>query len=127
MRHARAMGNLSRRIGADAGRPAMPHQHFVDVDGVNRGALKGRARGDGPEFGGVEVLERAAEAANRRPGGAKDHDVVQGHRADNIKRLFKLAGFADPGSTPCPGFAPENMQSITYLCPLVPVFVPLVF
>ena len=51
------MSHLPRGIGTDAGRTAVPHQHFVHFGRSDSGAADGSFGGLSAEFGGVNVLK----------------------------------------------------------------------
>jgi hypothetical protein len=59
-------------------------QDFIDVIGRDARALERGARRDRAELGRVDVAQRAAVSADRRPGGAHDEDLCRGHIRPSI-------------------------------------------
>ena len=63
---------------------------FVDFVGGTPGPLERRARGDRAELGRMDVLERAAVAADRRARRTKNHDIARGHKSLSYQTIVQI-------------------------------------
>jgi hypothetical protein len=72
---ARVDLRLARRDLPLAGLEHLAHHHVVDLLWIDVRALERGGDGDATERGGLESREAAAQLANRRAGGAKDHGL----------------------------------------------------
>ncbi len=79
-RHAGAVGDLPRGVGAAAGLAGVAEDHLIDSRRLAAGPLEGGLGRGGAEVGGRERRERAAELADRRPHRRGEDDVVRRHR-----------------------------------------------
>ena len=89
-RHSRQVG----RVGALLG---LAEDDLVHLGRRHAGALDGRLDDDPPEFLGLDVLERAADAAERRAHGRDDDDVGSAGTAG--KRCHSDAPIDDSASS----------------------------
>ncbi len=108
---AEPVDRVRRHVGRQAGgdrdpagvvgvRPDLadaPHDHFLDLLGVDAGALQRRASGGRAELVAGHVLEDAAEAADGGPGTVEDDDpvVVHGVLSAGLRRDAGGAGRPD--------------------------------
>ncbi len=76
--------DLPGGIGANAGGSAVPDEHFINVRGRNSRAFDGSLRRHRTQLRSVDVLERPAKPANRRPRGAQNNHVPHCHRVPII-------------------------------------------